>query len=103
MSDFVSKFDGKRLDHRAQMIAWLLMLAREVRNGPEGLKFKANPFASAKRVGWIPKTCRTKKQGLVYLVDLARQGFGYVPKGTVLDQYQTILAAQRRSKQKKAS
>jgi len=81
------------------MFQILIALAREVANGPNGMRFKVNFFAHAKKLGWIPKTCRTKKQGLVYLVDLAMQGFGYVPKGNVKDQYYAAI----KPKMKKAS
>jgi hypothetical protein len=92
MATFISKFDPRRQDHRAQMIIWLIALAREVKNGPSGPAFRAKPFQTAKEYGWIPKTCRTKAQGFVYLVDLATQGFGYVPQSTVKEQYLALTA-----------
>lgn len=83
MTDFQSKFDGKRMDHRAQFFQIIIPLAREILNGPGGMKFKVNFFQHAKNLGWIPKTTRTKKAALQLLVELGKQGFGYVPKGTI--------------------
>jgi hypothetical protein len=95
MTDFVSKFNGRRVEHRAQMLQILIALSREVINGPNGMKFKQNFFANAKNLGWISAKTRTKKQGLVQLVQLAKEGFGYVPKGSVL---QALNIAQKKTK-----
>jgi hypothetical protein len=98
-TNFQSKFDPARLEHRAQMFQILIALAREILNGPSGMKFKQNFFQHAKRLGWIPENIRTKRVGLEYLVNLAVQGFGYVPKGTVKE----ALAPKKTIKKKKVA
>lgn len=90
MEDFQTKFNGRRVDHRAQMLQILIAMSREVLNGPDGMRFRQNFLAHAKKLGWLPSKARTRKQALPLLVKQARLGFGYVPRGTVLKALESL-------------
>jgi hypothetical protein len=90
VSDFQTKFNGRILAHRAQMLQILIAISREVLNGSSGPRFRQNFLAHAKKLGWLPSNARTRKQALPLLVDQAKLGFGYVPRGTVLKAMQSL-------------
>lgn len=98
MTEFQSKFNGRDARHRHAMLGILLMLAREIANGPDGMKFRQEPFEGAKHNGWIPNAWRSKQRALVSLVDQAQQGFGYVLRGNVKVQYYLALKPKTKKK-----
>jgi len=80
MDEFHSKFNPTERAHRAQMLQIIYALSTELKSE---LRHKINFFAHAKKLGWLPKSIRIKKQALPFLVAEATEGFGYKPGTTV--------------------
>lgn len=84
MANFVSNFNPNSGPHRHKMLGTIIALATEIQTG-QPFSSKGNIMSHLKAIGWLPKTVRRKKDGLALLVEQARQGWGYVPKGNVKD------------------
>jgi hypothetical protein len=79
---FQSKFDPSNGPTRHKMLSTILALAMEINRGVR-FSSKGNIVPHLRRIGWIPECTRTKKLALQQIVDLATQGFGYVPSESV--------------------
>lgn len=82
MTEFQSRFDPSSGPQRHKMLGTIIALGTEIKTGIP-FSSKGNIMSHLKQIGWLPKTVQRKKDGLAMLVQQARQGWGYVPKGNV--------------------